>query len=547
MLIIETLSRHGVTDICIAPGSRSTPLTLAAQAHGKLTIHTHFDERGLGFLALGLAKASHKQVAVITTSGTAVANLLPAVAEAHLTGEQLVLLTADRPQTLVDVGANQAIIQPGIFSSHVSNALNLPSPSQAHSPAWLVSSIDAVLFGQHHGSVHINCPFPEPLYGDEEVLFTDYLAPVATWLSSTKPFYNVLANYSLPDVPANWTTIQHQRGVVIAGKLSPGELSEVKVLARRLGWPLLADPQSGGSSAWAGYDVWLNNPDCDAFLSQAEVVLQFGGRLVSKRLGAWLGKFSGEYWLIDPSTARLQPQHRPHTRIQASASDWVVEALCLAVEAPEQRDWAARLAALPTPWENDALNELSFAEQVPHWLVDGQDLFIGNSLVVRLIDMLASEWQAPVFTNRGASGIDGLIATAAGVARARQRPLLTLIGDTSLLYDLNSLALLKATSQPMVIVVLNNDGGGIFDMLPVPQDQKEALYRMPHGLSFSAAAAMFGLNYVQPTSLIEAEEAIQSGLAASGATLIEIVTPSGEAGALLKQMMEEVRHAPLLS
>ncbi|EGU39377.1 2-succinyl-5-enolpyruvyl-6-hydroxy-3-cyclohexene-1-carboxylate synthase [Vibrio ichthyoenteri ATCC 700023] len=165
-VLLEELTRFGVEHICVAPGSRSTPLTLEAAENSNLILHTHYDERGLGFLALGLAKASHKPVAIIVTSGTAVANLLPAIAEAKLTGEKLVVLTADRPVELVACGANQAIVQQGIFSSHVTAALNLPSPSEQVSLRWLLTSIDDVMYRQDRdgSAVHINCAFPEPLY-----------------------------------------------------------------------------------------------------------------------------------------------------------------------------------------------------------------------------------------------------------------------------------------------------------------------------------------------------------------------------------------------
>ncbi len=163
-VLLEELSRLGVTQVCVAPGSRSTPLTLEANANTAFTLHTHYDERGLGFMALGLAKASQQPVAVIVTSGTAVANLLPAIAESKLTGERLVVLTADRPLELVGCGANQAIVQSGIFSSHVTASLELPSPAIHHPLSWLLTSIDEVMARQAllGGSVHINCPFLSP-------------------------------------------------------------------------------------------------------------------------------------------------------------------------------------------------------------------------------------------------------------------------------------------------------------------------------------------------------------------------------------------------
>ncbi len=165
-VILEALSRHGLSHVCIAPGSRPTPLTLAAVAHSKLVCHTHYDERGLGYFALGLAKVISKPVAVIVTSGTAVANLYPALIEAGLTGENIIFLTADRPAELIDSGANQAIRQTAIFADHPAQTLALPNPTQAINAQWLVSTIDNAMNNLSHGTLHINCPFAEPLYGD---------------------------------------------------------------------------------------------------------------------------------------------------------------------------------------------------------------------------------------------------------------------------------------------------------------------------------------------------------------------------------------------
>ena len=160
-VILEALTRHGVRHVCIAPGSRSTPLTLAAAENRAFIHHTHFDERGLGHLALGLAKVSKAPVAVIVTSGTAVANLYPALIEAGLTGEKLILLTADRPPELIDCGANQAIRQPGIFASHPSQTVSLPRPTQDIPASWLVSTLDHAMNALRSGGVHINCPFAD--------------------------------------------------------------------------------------------------------------------------------------------------------------------------------------------------------------------------------------------------------------------------------------------------------------------------------------------------------------------------------------------------
>ncbi|KLV03929.1 2-succinyl-5-enolpyruvyl-6-hydroxy-3-cyclohexene-1-carboxylate synthase [Photobacterium aquae] len=555
-LMLEELFRLGVKHICIAPGSRSTPLTLAAARHGGLTVHTHFDERGLGFLALGLAKASDQPVAVVVTSGTAVANLLPAVAESGLTGEKLVLLTSDRPTELIQCGANQAIRQHGIFSTHVTAFEDIPSPTMSISPAWLLSTVDKAMQQQavRGGAVHFNCHYPEPLYGCDQD-FSDYLQPVARWQSSSLPLTVYPSPMAGCAVPA-WQDCVSRKGVLVAGRMAPGELAQVKVLAEVLGWPLLVDPQAGGTSDWFGFDVWMQNAACRAKLAEAEVVLQFGGRLVSKRLGQFIASNPLQhYWLVDPLDVPLDPSFRCTLRLQAGIAQFaaaMASELMQAGQCGEYHGWADSLKAAALRCQqlasdkNGGLNELGLAADMMDWVPQNTTVFLGNSLIVRLLDMFAQMPETATFANRGASGIDGLIATAAGVQRAQLAPMLCVLGDTSLLYDLNSLALLRQQDFPLVVLVTNNDGGAIFDMLPVPEQEKAQFYRMPHGLDFSHAAAMFGLDYVCPATLQDAQQACEQALVNSGTTVIEIQTPAGDSGSRLQALFAEVRDAALL-
>ncbi|MGL6172867.1 MAG: 2-succinyl-5-enolpyruvyl-6-hydroxy-3-cyclohexene-1-carboxylic-acid synthase [Vibrio sp.] len=553
-VLLEELSRLGVTQVCIAPGSRSTPLTLEANTHSAFTLHTHYDERGLGFLALGLAKASLQPVAVIVTSGTAVANLLPALAESKLTGERLVVLTADRPPELVNCGANQAIVQSGIFSQHVTAALELPSPAVHHPLPWLLTSIDHVLTQQARlgGSVHINCPFPEPLYSNgDEAIYQSYLHSVQRWSQQAYP-YTQIQLPAAASVPASIEGFQG-KGVVIVGSLTLDEAQAAQRFAKALGWPLLCDPQSGISSEWAHFDLWLQNPNARQQLNQCQLVVQFGARIVSKRLSQWLAAWcaqgTGEYHYISPQIARNNPYHAMQQQWQCDIPVWVDALLSKRLVGQNtQQGWAnglidyarsvRQLAQLH--FSASGLSEVALALDLTERAVDA-DLFLGNSLIVRLVDMLSAVNQRQVFSNRGASGIDGLVATAAGVQRARQQPLLLLIGDTSLLYDLNSLALLRQPPQPAVIVVTNNDGGAIFDLLPVPSEQRAALYQMPHGMNFAHAAQQFGLAYHAAQTLEHYQTLVEEHLAqGSGTLLIEVKTPPQQASLHIKQLSAQI-------
>ncbi|HHQ4516659.1 2-succinyl-5-enolpyruvyl-6-hydroxy-3-cyclohexene-1-carboxylic-acid synthase [Aeromonas veronii] len=553
-LLLEELFRLGVRDIALAPGSRSAPLTMAAAAHTGFRRHLHFDERGLGFMALGLAKGSNRPVAVIMTSGTAVANLWPAVAEAQLTGVPLIILSADRPHELIDNGANQAIDQQGIFGRYPVYQQNLPSPTPTIPAAFVLSSVDQALAKQAltPGVVHFNCMYPEPLYpGEHYQDFSDYLAPLGDWLGSHKPWSPW--QQSEPSCPpqAEWETFRQQRGIVVAGRITdPKQAQAAAALAEQLGWPLLADLQSQirfDSRNLIHMDLALNDPEFVAELGRAEVLLQFGARLVSKRLGQFIKHHSWQdYWLVDPQPARLDPDYRLRNRLLCSASAFA----------------AAHPVTTQAPWHTLAERQHSASQQIAaaceHFselgvchrlnrLIEGQ-LFVGNSMPARLMDMLGETGKGPsrVMTNRGASGIDGLIATAYGFAQSIEpgsdEPTTLLLGDLSALHDLNSLALLSKASRPLVVILLNNDGGSIFRMLPVPNEGEllESYYRLPHGLSFEHAAAMFGLAYRAPTTLPEFEHDYRAALQ-HGVTLIEIRVPSEQVADDLKALGAAIR------
>lgn len=551
-LLLEELFRLGVRDLVLAPGSRSAPLTMAAAAHQGFRRHLHFDERGLGFMALGLAKGSNRPVAVIMTSGTAVANLWPAVPEAQLTGVPLIILSADRPHELIDNGANQAIDQQGIFGRYPVYQQNLPSPTPTIPAAFVLSSVDQALARQAltPGVVHFNCMYPEPLYpGEHYQDFSDYLAPLGDWLSSQTPWSPWQQSEATCPPQAEWENFRQKRGVVVAGRITDPQQAEAAAeLAERLGWPLLADIQSQlrfDRRNLIELDLALNNAAVAAELSRAEVLLQFGARLVSKRLGQFIKQQAWhDYWLVDPQPARLDPDYRLRNRLLCSAGAFASAHPVTASKAP----WH-RLPALLQPVGQaiaaacDHFSELGVCHRI-NSLIEGQ-LFVGNSMPARLMDMLGETGKGPsrVMTNRGASGIDGLIATAYGFAQSSNQPTTLLIGDLSALHDLNSLALLSKASQPLVVILLNNDGGSIFRMLPVPTEGEllESYYRLPHGLGFAHAAAMFGLAYRAPTTLAGFEQAY--GLALKGGvTLIEIRVPSEQVADDLKALGATIRE-----
>lgn len=555
-VVLHALLRYGVKHICIAPGSRSTPLTLEAlflQNQNHVECHSHFDERGLGFFALGLAKATNAPVAIIVTSGTAVANLYPAVIEASLTHHKLIVLSADRPPELIGCGANQAIQQPHIFGDYPIAAVNLPKPNADFNANWLVATIEQACTKQQQqgGVVHINAPFAEPLYeADEQAIATDpWLIPIQRWLNQSKTkWIDQQATQQDVLMHENWDYWRTKRGVVIVGKLPLEQGMGLKLWADTLGWCLINDVQSGIEASLPYADVWLSNKTVEQRLLQVDIVIQFGSQLVSKRVNQFLAAFKGEFWLVDDSQDYLNQYAHQQTRFVAKAHHFT------RVHPPlRQKPWLLEPLALSqfcaTFIEQQVggnLNEASLAHHIERVLPANGNLFLGNSLFVRLVDALCKLPEGyPVYTNRGASGIDGLIATIAGIAKGNGLPTVGVIGDISSLHDLNSISLLRQITQPTILFIINNNGGAIFDMLPIDAQAKEKFYRLSHNLEFSQIATMFGLEYLRPYTWADLSTKLKQAYVRKGVTIVEIKVNDQEGSALYKTLIEQISRASI--
>ena len=537
-LMIEELVRHGVTDFCIAPGSRSTPLTLAVAGNEKATSHVHFDERGLGFLALGLAVSNKTPIVLITTSGSAVANLHPAMIEAKQSSVPLIVLSADRPPELIDCGANQAIDQSKIFNQSVCFFAQIPSPTHTIPASFLLTTLDQSLVKQkqQRTPIHFNCAFAEPLYPTEQMIdYLDYLSSMARWQENQ----NVYTQYKAPKniIEEDISSIKTKKIMVVAGRFS----AEVSSFCRQHHFPLLADIQSSQCSAENNlvyYDLALLESHFSQRLHEADVILQFGEKLISKRLDQFIQAFKGEYWVVAEGIDRIDPNHKVSERFTCDAKSWLAN-----YELNDQENnlqcinWCECLfeqhKKLTEKSITPFLNNIDFSETavinvLDELLPDKSPLFIGNSMPIRIADMFMHKNKSVVYTNRGASGIDGLLATSIGVAKHHKKAMTLLIGDTSFLYDLNSLALLAQLDEAFVIILINNDGGSIFNMLPVPLNQKARFYQLPHGLHFKPICEQFSVNYQQPTTVSAFKACYQKALKINQASLIEINVENGQ-------------------
>jgi 2-succinyl-5-enolpyruvyl-6-hydroxy-3-cyclohexene-1-carboxylate synthase len=560
-LIVEELVRCGVGLFCVAPGSRSTPLVAALAANAKARSLIHFDERGTAFAALGYARATGRPAAWITTSGTAVANGLPAVVEASTDGVPMILLTADRPPELRQTGANQTIDQPDIFGDYVRWRFDLPAPDPAIEPAMVLTTVDQAAYRVRRsprGPVHLNLMFREPFLPGG----ADALPEPSHWTEGDKPYTRYAATKPTVDgseIQALWQTLRPvKRGLVVAGRLASRKQGEAVLrLADALGWPLLPDV---GSQVRLGVDSKNLAPHYDALLasgpfSEAHVpdaVVHVGGKALSKRLEQFLGRGRPDpYVVVRENPFRLDPTHLVTHSIEADVVDFCAALVRAATEDPPAVDalWTAgwREASEKVGRRLDGTfprepNEPFVARSVSRSVPPDHGLVVANSMPVRDLDTYATAGGAavPVAANRGASGIDGTVATAAGFARGLGRPVTLLIGDLALLHDLNSLAMLR--NVLVVVVVLNNDGGGIFSFLPVAGHKEffEPYFGTPQGVGFGPAAAMFGLGYERPETAEGFVESYREACARGSSTLIEVRTDREENVALHRRVLEGV-------
>jgi 2-succinyl-5-enolpyruvyl-6-hydroxy-3-cyclohexene-1-carboxylate synthase len=563
-LIVEELVRCGVGFFCVAPGSRSTPLVAALAENERARSLVHFDERGTAFAALGYARATGLPAAWITTSGTAVANGLPAVVEAATDGVPMVLLTADRPPELRQTGANQTVDQPDIFGGFVRWRFDLPAPSLEVDPASVLTTVDQAVYRAERspkGPVHLNLMFREPLIPGPEGNEPPAAGP-ERWRDASEPYTRYATTEPKVDEAELGTLWERLRpvesGLVVAGRLATRAQGEaVERLAHSLGWPLLPDVGSqvrlGGDRRNAAfYDVLL----ADAAFADAhapKAVLHFGGRALSKRLEGFVARHRPDpYVVVREHPFRLDPGHLVTHSVESG-----IEGLCAALgraasERPSVADasWAAgwraasgRVEALldRTLAGGEGLDEPLVARLVSREVAEGHGLIVASSMPIRDLDAFAAAdgKGVPVAANRGASGIDGTVATAAGFARGTGRPATLLIGDLALLHDLNSLVMLRGL--PVTVVVLNNDGGGIFSFLPVSEHKPffEPFFGTPQGVGFAPAATMFGLRYESPETPTKFLSAYRASLSEDGPSLIEVRTDRDKNVALHRRLLEE--------
>ncbi len=567
--LLESLYQGGVRHVVIAPGSRNTPLTTALTAAGSpFRTWLHLDERSAAYFALGLARQLGAPVAVTCTSGTAAANFLSAAVEARLSRVPLVLLTADRPPEARDVGAAQTVDQVGMFGSHVKWAADLPVAEEgalAELTRYARSAgarAAAVAVEAPAGPVHLNVPFREPLIAPGDAPFEGFDSPAARLASEPlAPGAGAVQRLA--------AMLPGRRGLIVCGPEHQGlPAAEVAALAAVLGWPVVADPLSG---LRAGPHDRSQVVDCvdalarvPAFAEAAvpDVVLRFGAAMTAKPFNTWLAQHPEVHRIVvDPATPGTGGWRDPDLQADESiAAD--PGAFCraltgaLAGDGAPDRAWlglwttanaAAREAmraaidAMDEPFEGRAV--LDLAEALP----DGSTLVAGNSMPVRDIDsfFFSTEKRIRIVGTRGASGIDGVVSTAVGAAAAGEGPVALLIGDLSFLHDLNGLWPVGRYGLDLTVLLVNNNGGGIFSFLPqraATPARFDAWWGTPHGLDLAPAVALHrGRHQV----LGDASEAARIGAALGqpGLDVLELRTDRERNVALHRQAWDRAAEA----
>jgi 2-succinyl-5-enolpyruvyl-6-hydroxy-3-cyclohexene-1-carboxylate synthase len=569
-LLVEELIRNDVRTFVVAPGSRSTPLTVAAARHPEAEVLLHVDERGGAFAALGVGRATRRPAAWITTSGTAVANGLPAVVEASMDGVPLLLLTADRPPELRDTGANQAIDQVKLFGDYARWHVDLPPPTDDIDPAYVLTTANQAVHRAVRppaGPVHLNCAFRKPLEPVETDDAPSVSAAVRTWAGQDEPFTQYPTPTSHPSPAALEELAEDlndgRRGLVVVGRLDTNaEAAAVRRLAVRLGWPLVPDLTSRlrlnteGPAALVPYADLMLESSAFRQAHRPDAVLHLGGRFVSKRLRHYLRDSAPDvHAVVRPDPSRLDPDHRVTHHVEASIEPFVEQFLAHTGAMAEPSSWrvgwteasdrastAVRAHAKDTSMLTEPLVATVLTEELP----ESHALVAASSMPVRDLNRHAAETGRGegAYANRGASGIDGTVATAAGVAEGRGGPVTLLIGDLALWHDLNSLALLQ--DRPVVAIVVNNDGGGIFHFLPIRAHDEvfDPYFTTPQGRSFESAAATFALSYAQPSTPDAFRTAYRDACERSGSTLIEVRTER-EANREVHEQLEEAVGAAI--
>jgi 2-succinyl-5-enolpyruvyl-6-hydroxy-3-cyclohexene-1-carboxylate synthase len=536
-VFVDELARAGMRHACVSPGSRSTPIALALARHGTFELHVHLDERSSAFFAVGLAKATGSPVAVATTSGTAAAELFPAVVEARMSGAPLIVLTADRPPELVGTGANQTIEQRELFGgfAHFMQPGTPPGP-EATAKAWRrlgaeVAAHATAPWGPR--PVHVNLPFDEPLSPEGQEV---ELGEGAEGLEDGEPWPSGMSLGSLaPPRPTLLdgaaAALNDGSGIVVVGGLqTPEDSAAIARLAAHLRWPVLAEPVSQLRRPGVALSAGQALVSASAPL-RTEIVLQAGSTPTTRATQA-LVSTATTLVVLQGWGGPADPGRRATFTIAdadlATIADGLIARRQGGASTAERdlsrADAEARAAIDAALDAMDEPTELRIARDIAAWIPDGGTLFVGNSMPIRDLDYsMAPRDGLRVLANRGASGIDGLVSTALGAAAAGVGATLALLGDLSFVHDVGGLLWNGRYGPDLTLVVVNNGGGTIFSFLGqrgLPEFER--LFATPHGLDLGAICSAAGAGHERIHRMHDLSPALDRAADAGGVNVVEI-------------------------
>jgi 2-succinyl-5-enolpyruvyl-6-hydroxy-3-cyclohexene-1-carboxylate synthase len=523
---VDELAVQGVDFACISPGSRSAPLAIALQRHPKIRVMVHIDERSGSFFGVGLAKGTGKPVVLLCTSGTAAAEFHPAVVEAFHSRTPLIVLTADRPPELREVGANQAIDQDRLYGTAVRWFFDPGTPVESAGSPRQWRRLAARAYAEAAGGpVHINLPFREPLVP------TPGEVPVALGAAG-----QAISAGRIQPTPGQVTTLasslqRAQRPLIIAGEMRDGD--RLAPALARLGLPVLAEPSSQLRRAETGAAVESYEALLRAGWSLQhgpDLVVSLGGAPTSKVLSAWLAAASAPTFLIDPDHSWRDPD-QVASHVMACDPQALLEALPAMDRNAWREEWMSAgkraTAAIAATFVSTPLHEGHIVRALAARLPENGQVFVGSSMPIRAVDSFwpYAKTQQRFYGNRGASGIDGLVSSGLGLAAGRSNvPTVLLLGDLSVYHDMNGLWALRRHGLRATIVVCDNNGGGVFNFLPQAQHQDvfEELFATPLGLDFAQVARLYDLVYSPVTDRAGLEPALVDALAAQTPTMVVV-------------------------
>lgn len=554
---INELTSIGIKYACISPGSRSTPLALAIAQNKKIKSFIHIDERVSGFFALGLSKAENTPVIVVCTSGTATAELYPAIIEAYQHRVSLIICTADRPPELLNTGANQTINQNNIYKNHIRWFLDVGLPEPILKRIGQIKAIAkrAVYESVVHskGPVHLNFPFRKPFEPDAYTDEVDESAikTASLVLGEKKELYktttkNIVSEKWFKEIANH--LIKHRKGLIIAGPENYDESfkQNCQKLALILGYPVLVDGTSHLRFGKHKKENIVYNFEgvfrSESFIEKykPEIIIQFGRTVTSKALELYFEKCTSIRFLINEYGDWFDPARKADASFACSPDLFckrMIEHLQSKKLNSKEFSWQdifikADKKSLTVKNRlinnSDFPNECRIIEEVVKLIPNNSQIMISNSLPIRDFDYFApiTNKNIFVFNNRGASGIDGITSTALGIAAAKKNRTILITGDSAFYYDLNALLAAKKYKIPLTVIVINNNGGGIFEVLPVSKLGKvfNKYFTAPHDLNFSPIVKSFGGNYSLISSWSNLKKEFNNSLKSKNFSVLEIKT-----------------------